>query len=220
LLTKEREEIFMDQLMVALPKGRLLSPSIDLFARIGVTITDYEKKSRRLVFDADDRRYRFMIAKPFDVPTYVEYGIADIGIVGSDVLMEEDHDVHEPLDLWFGDCRLVLAAPRDKADDDLPLHSVHRVATKYPNVTKRYFASRGIQVETIKLYGSVELAPITGLSEMIVDLVQTGRTLEENGLVPIAEIAKVSARLTVNRASHKIRLKEISALTNELSEAN
>ncbi len=210
----------MDQLTVALPKGRLLSPSMDLFERIGVTITDYEKKSRRLVFDAYDGRYRFMIAKPFDVPTYVEYGIADIGIVGSDVLMEEDHDVHEPLDLRFGDCRLVLAAPSNRADDDLPLHSVHRVATKYPNVTKRYFASRGIQVETIKLYGSVELAPITGLSEMIVDLVQSGRTLEENGLVPIAEIAKASARLIVNRASHKIRLKEIGALINELSEAS
>ena len=210
----------MDQLTVALPKGRLLAPSIDLFARIGVTITDYESKSRRLVFDADDGRYRFVIAKPFDVPTYVEYGIADVGIVGSDVLMEEDHDVHEPLELRFGECRLVLAAPRDRADDELPLHSVHRVATKYPNLTKRYFASRGIQVETIKLYGSVELAPITGLSEMIVDLVQTGRTLEENGLVPMAEIAKASARLIVNRASHKIRLKEIGALIDELSEAN
>jgi len=208
----------MDQLTVALPKGRLLSPSMDLFKRIGVTITDYESKSRRLVFDADDGRYRFMIAKPFDVPTYVEYGIADIGIVGSDVLMEEDHDVHEPLDLRFGGCSLVLAAPRDRADDDLAVHSVHRVATKYPNLTKRYFASRGIQVETIKLYGSVELAPITGLSEMIVDLVQTGRTLEENGLVPMAEIAKASARLIVNRASHKIRLKEIGALIGELSE--
>ena len=210
----------MDQLTVALPKGRLLPPSIDLFERIGVTITDYESKSRRLVFDADDGRYRFVIAKPFDVPTYVEYGIADVGIVGSDVLMEEDHDVHEPLELRFGECRLVLAAPRDRADHELPLHSVHRVATKYPNLTQRYFASRGIQVETIKLYGSVELAPITGLSEMIVDLVQTGRTLEENGLVPIAEIAKASARLIVNRASHKIRLKEIGALINALSEAN
>ncbi len=209
----------MDQLMVALPKGRLLSPSIDLFKRIAVTITDYEKKSRRLVFDADDGRYRFMIAKPFDVPTYVEYGIADIGIVGSDVLMEEDHDVHEPLDLRFGNCSLVLAAPRERADDGLPLHSVHRVATKYPNLTKRYFASRGIQVETIKLYGSVELAPATGLSELIVDLVQTGRTLEENGLVPIAEIAKASARLIVNRASHKIHLEAIDALIDALSEA-
>jgi len=208
----------MDQLMVALPKGRLLPPSIDLFERIGVTITDYEAKSRRLVFDADDGRYRFMIAKPLDVPTYVEYGIADIGIVGSDVLMEEDHDVHEPLDLRFGECSLVLAVPRDRADDDLAVHSVHRVATKYPNLTKRYFSSRGIQVETIKLYGSVELAPATGLSEMIVDLVQTGRTLEENGLVPIAEVAKASARLIVNRASHKIRLNEIDALINELSE--
>lgn len=209
----------MDQLTVALPKGRLLAPSIDLFKRIGVTITDYETKSRRLVFDADGGRYRFVIAKPFDVPTYVEYGIADVGIVGSDVLMEEDHDVHEPLELRFGNCCLVLAAPRDRADDELPLHSVHRVATKYPNLTKRYFTSRGIQVETIKLYGSVELAPITGLSEMIVDLVQTGRTLEENGLVPIAEIAKASARLIVNRASHKIHLEAIGALIDALSEA-
>jgi len=209
----------MDQLMVALPKGRLLSPSIDLFERIGVTIADYEEGSRRLVFDAGDGRFRFMIAKPFDVPTYVEYGIADVGIVGSDVLMEEDHDVHEPLDLRFGDCRLVLAAPRDKADGDLPLHSVHRVATKYPNLTKRYFASRGIQVETIKLYGSVELAPATGLSEMIVDLVQTGRTLEENGLIPMVEVAKASARLIVNRASHKIHLEAIGALIDTLSEA-
>ena len=209
----------MDQLTVALPKGRLLSPSIDLFERIGVTITDYETKSRRLVFDADDGRYRFMIAKPFDVPTYVEYGIADVGIVGSDVLMEEDHDVHEPLDLRFGDCSLVLAVPRERADDGLPLHSVHRVATKYPNLTKRYFASRGIQVETIKLYGSVELAPATGLSEMIVDLVQTGRTLEENGLIPMVEVAKASARLIVNRASHKIHLEAIGALIDTLSEA-
>jgi len=210
----------MDQLMVALPKGRLLPLSIDLFERIGVTITDYEEKSRRLFFEADDGGYRFMIAKPLDVPTYVERGIADVGIVGSDVLMEEDHDVHEPLDLRFGECSLVLAVPRDRADDELPLHSVHRVATKYPNLTKRYFASRGIQVETIKLYGSVELAPITGLSGMIVDLVQTGRTLGENGLVPIAEIAKASARLIVNRASHKIRLNEISALIDALSEVS
>jgi len=210
----------MDRLTVALPKGRLLPPSLDRFERIGVAITDYKQESRRLIFDADDGRYRFLIAKPFDVPTYVEYGIADVGVVGSDVLMEEDYDVHEPLDLQFGDCRLVLAAPRDRAGEGLPLHSVHRVATKYPTLTKRYFASRGIQVETIKLYGSVELAPITGLSEMIVDLVQTGRTLEENGLVPIAEIATASARLIVNRASHKIRLTEIVALIDALSEVN
>lgn len=209
----------MDPLTIALPKGRLLSPSLDLFRRIGVMIPDYGSRSRRLAFDTEDGRYRFMIAKPFDVPTYVEYGIADLGIVGSDVLMEEDRDVHEPLELLFGGCCLVLAAPRDRADDVLPLHSVHRVATKYPNITRRYFASRGIQVETIRLYGSVELAPITGLAEMVVDLVQTGRTLEENGLVPIAEIARVSARLIVNRASHTIRLEEISAVVSALSEA-
>lgn len=209
----------MTMLMVALPKGRLLAPSVELLGRVGVTSVGFREESRRLVFDSDDGRYRFLIAKPLDVPTYVEYGIADVGIVGSDVLMEVECDVHEPLDLRFGHCKIVLAEPREADHDSLPVHTVHRVATKYPNITRRYFARRGIQVETIKLYGSVELAPLSGLSEMIVDLVETGTTLSDNGLEPTVEIAKTSARLIVNRASHKIHLRAISDLVAALSEA-
>lgn len=206
----------MKRLTVALPKGRLLAPSLELFRKIGVKINNYEASMRRLVFDADDEIYRFMIVKPFDVPTYVEAGIADLGIVGGDVLMEVDRDVYEPLDLEFGRCKLVFAAREEQAIRDISPHCVYRVATKYPNITKRYFSSRGIQVEVVRLYGSVELGPITGLAEMIVDLVETGRTLAENGLVPIAEIARSSARLIVNRASHKINLEAISSLIEEM----
>lgn len=207
----------MDGLTIAIPKGRLLVPTLELFARVGVTVSEHVEGSRALVFFADDNRYRFLIAKPLDVPTFVEYGTADLGVVGDDVLMEEEHDVHQPLDLGYGACRLVLAAPQEKANEELALHTVHRVATKYPNTTKRYFAGRGLQVETIKLHGSVELAPMTGLSSLIVDLVQTGMTLRKNGLTPIAEIASTSARLVANRASYKIRFGEIGALIRDLS---
>lgn len=206
----------MRRLTVALPKGRLLPPSLELFRKIEVKINDYKAGMRKLLFEADDGSYRFMVVKPFDVPTYVEYGIADLGIVGGDVLMEVGRDIYEPLDLKFGQCKLVLAAPKEQATWDFSPHSVHRVATKYPNLTKRYFLSKGIQVEIIRLYGSVELGPLTDLAEMIVDLVETGRTLRENGLIPIAEVASSSARLIVNRASHKINLNRISSLVDEL----
>ena len=209
----------MQQLTVAVPKGRLLAPTFDLFARIGVAISGYSEDSRALVFSADDGRYRFLIAKPIDVPTFVEYGAADLGIVGSDILMEEEHDVLQPLDLRYGACRLVLAAPLESAGEALALHRVHRVATKYPKIAARHFACRGLQVETIKLYGSVELTPSTGLSSLIVDLVQTGATLKDNGLTEIAEIASTSARLIANRASHKIRFDEIGAVIRQLTEA-
>jgi ATP phosphoribosyltransferase len=206
----------MKSLTVALPKGRLLISSLELFKKIGVRINDYEDNMRRLIFDSDEGSHKFMIVKPFDVPTYVEYGIADLGIVGGDVLMETGRDVYEPLDLKFGRCKLVLAVPKEQATLDISLHSNYRVATKYPNITKRYFLNRGIQVEVIRLYGSVELGPITGLAEMIVDLVETGRTLRENGLVPIAEISSTSAKLIVNRASHKINFNRIRALIERL----
>lgn len=208
----------MKRLTVALPKGRLLAPSLDLFKKIGVKINNYEVGMRRLLFDADDGTYRFMIVKPFDVPIYVEYGVADLGIVGRDVLMEIGANIYEPLDLKFGCCKLMLAVPKEQATEGISLHSNYRVATKYPNITKRYFSSRGIQVEVIRLFGSVELGPITGLTEMIVDLVETGRTLKENGLVPVAEVASSSARLIINRASYKINLKRIISLTEELKE--
>lgn len=208
----------MQRLTVAVPKGRLLAPTLDLLGRIGLILAGYTEDSRALVFSSDDDRYRFLVAKPMDVPTFVEYGTADLGIVGSDVLMEEEHDVLQPLDLRYGVCRLVLAAPKESAGEALALHTVHRVATKYPNTTARYFARRGLQVETIKLYGSVELAPNTGLSSLIVDLVQTGATLKENGLITIAEIDSTSARLIANRASHKIRFDEIGTVIRQLTE--
>jgi len=209
----------MRQLTVAVPKGRLLVPTFDLLTRIGVTISVYSEDSRALVFSSDDGQYRLLIAKPMDVPTFVEYGAADLGIVGSDILMEGEHDILQPLDLRYGVCRLVLAAPQESADDSLALHRVHRVATKYPNSTARYFARRGLQVETVKLYGSVELAPSAGLSTLIVDLVQTGATLKQNGLTAIAEVASTSAWLISNRASHKIRFAEIATLIRKLTEA-
>ncbi len=207
----------MERLTIAVPKGRLLEPTLALFSRVGLTARVAEK-SRALVVPSDDGRARFLIAKPMDVPTFVEHGTADVGVVGSDVLAEEEHDVLQPLDLRFGACRLVLAAPRDAAPGSLPPHAVHRIATKYPNTTSRYFARRGLQAETIHLYGSVELAPSTGLSTLIVDLVQTGATLRENGLEVIDEIAATSARLVVNRAAHKIRFAKIDALVRALSQ--
>ncbi len=209
----------MRQLTIALPKGRLLPTAIESFARIGVTLSGYSRDSRALVFSSDDGSCRFLIAKPMDVPTFVEYGAADLGVVGSDVLMEAEHDVLRPLDLRYGGCRIVLAAPQESADEPLALHTVHRVATKYPNITARYFAGRGLHVETIKLYGSVELAPSTELSSLIVDLVQTGVTLRENGLVVVDEIASTSAWLIANRASHKIRFAEVTDVIRQLTEA-
>lgn len=208
----------MDRLTIAVPKGRLLAPTLDLFARIGLA-AEYAEDSRALVVPSGDGRVRFLIAKPMDVPTFVEHGTADLGVVGSDILDEEPHDVLQPLDLRFGACRLVLATPHDAATAPLARHAVHRVATKYPNTAARYFARRGLQAETIKLYGSVELAPSTGLSALIVDVVQTGATLRENGLVVIDEIATTSARLIADRAAHKIRFAEVDGLIRALSEA-
>jgi len=209
----------VSRLTVALAKGRLLGSAIELFERMGVKTSAFDRDSRCLVFDSDDHRFEFLLAKPLDVPTYVEYGIADVGIVGSDVLMEAERDVLEPLDLGIGLCRIVLAERADRPIGGNGSSTVRRVGTKYPRITERYFAERGVQVETIKLYGSVELAPRTGLADMIVDLVETGRTLDANGLVVTAEVSRSSARLIVNRASHKIHLATIGALIKGLREA-
>jgi len=151
------------------------------------------------------------------VPTYVEYGCADIGVVGKDTLLEQGKDLYEPLDLKFGYCRLVVAEPKELMQDDDPSNwSNIRVATKYPNVTERYFAAKGIQVELIKLYGSIELAPLVGLSERIVDLVSTGATLRDNGMVEVETIAEVTTRLIVNRASLKTKHERISRIIDGL----
>jgi len=209
----------MNRLTVALPKGRLLRSAMELFQTVGADFGSFTERSRKLIVDDTTGQYRFMMAKPFDIPTYVEYGTADLGIVGSDVLMEEARDVIEPLDLRFGECRLVLAVPSFRASEELARHKIHRIATKYPRITSRYFEALGLQVETIKLYGSVELAPLSGLAEMIVDLVETGRTMKDNGLVPIAEVASSSARFIVNRASHKLYFDRINTLIERLTEA-
>lgn len=196
---------------LALPKGRLLRPALELLDRMGIDGVD--AASRKLIFADERRGLRILILKPSDIPAYVEYGAADLGIVGKDILLEQEPDVYEPLDLGFGSCRLVVAEPEELwRRDDPAKWSWVRVATKYPNLTERYFSERGIQVELIRLDGSVELAPLVGLADRIVDLVQSGETLRANGLVEVAEILRSTARLIVNRASLKTGYGAISAL--------
>jgi len=197
-------------LTLALPKGRLLKPALELLTRLGLDGVDVA--SRKLIFTDQRSGLRVLILKPADIPTYVEYGAADLGIVGRDILLEQEPDVYEPLDLGFGFCRLVVAEPEELwGRDDPAKWSWVRVATKYPNLTERYFSERGIQVELVRLDGSIELAPLLGLADRIVDLVQSGETLRANGLVEVAEIIRSTARLIVNRASLKTGYGPISA---------
>jgi ATP phosphoribosyltransferase len=198
-------------LTVALPKGRLLDPALQLLCAMG--IQGLEADTRKLLLADAERDLRFIFLKPADIPTYVQYGAADLGIVGKDILAEQQPDVYEPVDLGFGFCRLVVAEPRELWERDDPAKwSWVRVATKYPALTERYFSERGIQVEMIRLDGSIELAPLVGLAERIVDLVQSGETLRANGLVEVAEIMTSTARLIVNRASLKTAHARVNAL--------
>jgi len=202
-------------LTLALPKGRLLGSALELMRALGVDGIDAE--SRKLIFSDEGRGLRLLFLKPADIPAYVTYGAADLGIVGKDILAEQDPDVYEPLDLGFGVCRLVVAEPRELwAHDDPAKWSWVRVATKYPRTTERYFSQRGIQVEIVRLDGSIELAPLVGLADRIVDLVQSGKTLRANGLVEVAEIACSTARLIVNRASMKTEYAAVTALIRDL----
>lgn len=206
-----------DWITIAIPKGRILEESVELFGRIGIDCQELLSDSRKLIFENQEQRMRYMIVRATDVPTYVEYGSADLGIVGKDTLMEQGKDVYEPLDLKFGYCRMMVAEPANLAKTDDPSSWSHvRIATKYPHVTEKYFASKGIQVEIIKLYGSIELAPLVGLSERIVDLVSTGETMRQNGLVEIETIAEITTRLIVNRASLKTKHKRISEIIKNL----
>jgi ATP phosphoribosyltransferase len=202
-------------LTLALPKGRLLDPALLLLREVGVDGIDTD--SRRLIFVDAARRLRLIVLKPADVPTYVAYGAADVGIVGKDILLEQEPDVYEPLDLGFGVCRLCVAEPRQLWERDDPARwSWVRVATKYPRLTERYFSARGIQVEIVRLDGSIELAPLVGLADRIVDLVQSGETLRANGLVEVAEIARSTARLIVNRAALKTSYTAVNRLLEEM----
>jgi ATP phosphoribosyltransferase len=205
-----------DTLTVALSKGKLLEPALELFKRVGLAPKDISADSRRLVFEHPASGTTIMIVRPSDVPTYVEYGAVDVGVVGADVLMEQATDVYEPLDLGFGACRLAVAAPESAVERN-GRHGIKlRVATKYPNMTERFFTQKGIPIEIIKLYGSVELAPLVGLADRIVDLVSSGKTLRAHNLVVTDVIAESTARLIVNRASLKLKHKRVNGLIEAL----
>jgi ATP phosphoribosyltransferase len=195
----------MPSLTIAIAKGRLQDDTLDMFRRAGIALAEESLASRRLLIEDDSGQYNFIFVKPFDVPVYVEYGIADAGVCGLDVLMEYSADVQEPVDLGFGRCRLVVAGKSESAERGYNPLTTLRVATKYPRVTADYFQRKGVPVELINLSGSVELAPLLGLSEHIVDLVETGRTLRENDLVIIDTIVESTARLIVNRASYHLK---------------
>jgi ATP phosphoribosyltransferase len=195
----------------------MMEQALDLWGRLGASIGEDDSRSRRLILPSMDGRFEFLPVKNHDVPTYVESGVADAGVVGMDVLLEREPDVLVPLDLGFGVCRLAVAAPTGTPYPHLPGAVTPRVATKYVETARRFFAGRGMQVELVRITGSVELAPLLGLSHWILDLVETGRTLRENGLEVVDTAFGSSARLIVNRASHKLRLDEHQRLIRELS---
>lgn len=207
----------MDYLTIALTKGRLAYKTLDLFEKVGITCEEMrDKNSRKLIFANEDLGVRFFLAKANDVPTYVEYGAADIGISGKDTIMEEGRKLYEVMDLGFGKCTMCVCGP-ESAGELLKHHELIRVATKYPNIAKDYFYNKKHQtVEIIKLNGSIELAPLVGLSEVIVDIVETGSTLRENGLTVLEEICDLSARVIINQVSMKRENQRITKLIKDL----
>lgn len=207
----------MRYLTFALGKGRLAKQTLELFEKIGITCEEMkDKDSRKLIFTNEELQLRFFLAKGPDVPTYVEYGAADIGIVGEDTILEEGRKVHEVLDLGYGKCRMCVCG-YESAKPLLKHHEIIRVATKYPNIAKDYFYNKKHQtVEIIKLNGSIELAPIVGLSEVIVDIVETGSTLRENGLEVLEEVCPLSARMIVNPVSMRMESDRIKDLLKKL----
>ncbi len=207
----------MNRITIALAKGRLAKEAISLFEKIGIKVPEiHDKDSRKLIFTDRKKQFDFFLAKAQDVPTYVEYGAADIGIVGSDIIVEEGRKLYEVLDLQFGRCRMCVCGP-EEAESVLRSNELIRVATKYPNTARDYFFNQKKQtVELIKLNGSIELAPIVGLSEVIVDIVETGSTLKENGLTVLTEICPISARMVVNQVSMKMESERISSLIRSL----
>lgn len=209
----------MRYLTFALGKGRLANKTLEMFEKIGITCEEMkDKDTRKLIFVNEDLKLRFFLSKGPDVPTYVEYGAADIGIVGRDTIIEEARNIYEVLDLGFGKCRMCVCGP-ESARDLLQHHEQIRVATKYPKIAKDYFYNKKHQtVEIIKLNGSIELAPIVGLTDVIVDIVETGSTLRENGLTVLEEVCPLSARMVVNPVSMKMEQERIGKLISNLRE--
>ena len=207
----------MRYITFALAKGRLAKKTLEMFEQIGITCEEMkDESSRKLIFTNEELGLRFFLAKANDVPTYVEYGAADIGIVGKDTILEEGRNLYEVYDLGIGKCRMCVCGP-ESARRYLNGHELIRVATKYPNIAKEYFYNKKHQtVEIIKLNGSIELAPIVGLSEVIVDIVETGTTLRENGLCVLDEVCDLSARMVVNQVSMKMENERILKIINDL----
>jgi ATP phosphoribosyltransferase len=204
-----------DLLTIALPKGRVLRAVAPLFARAGADAGALLADDRTLIRESGDAGLRFLLLKPDDVPTYVEYGAADLGVCGRDVLLERPSDLYRPLDLGVGRCRMIVAGVAGRP----PPAGVPRVATKYPRCAAEHFASRGVQAEVISVHGSVELAPLVGLADLIVDLVETGATLAQNGLDERDEIARISSVLVANRAAYKLRHDRVRPLVDALRAA-
>jgi ATP phosphoribosyltransferase len=214
-----------DSLTIALSKGRILDDTLPLLAAAGIEPLDDPRKSRKLIFDTNQPGIKLVIIRAADVPTFVEFGAADLGVAGKDVLMEHDGDLFELLDLGIARCRLMVAEPADMAANDDPASWTRlRIATKYVKIARRFFAAKGIQTEIIKLYGSMELAPLVGLADRIVDLVDTGNTLRANNLVEIEHIADISSWLVGNTASMKLKhdrmQSTVAAIASALDAAN
>jgi ATP phosphoribosyltransferase len=201
-------------LTLAVPKGRILKVLAPLLRQAGISADCLLTEDRRLVRENEDQSMRFLLLKPDDVPTYVEYGSADLGVVGRDTLLERNYELYQPVDLRVGACRMVVAAPMGAVIPTVP-----RVATKYPRIAQKYFASRGMQAEVIFVQGSVELAPVTGLADLIVDLVETGTTLRENGLEERELICPISSLLVANRSLFKLHHERIAPLVDGLRRA-
>lgn len=208
----------LEQISIALPKGRLAEETLALMTKAGLA-TPRGESGRRLVISGSDGALRFILAKPMDVATFVEYGAADLGVCGMDTLRESGRNVYEPLLLPFGRCRVSLAGPEDRQDLPLRYESQPRVATKYPRIATDFFRARGVNAEIIPLHGSVELGPLVGLADLIVDVVQTGNTLTENGLAEYRVIMECQAVLIANRASYRLKSARIGAIIDLLRDA-
>ncbi|ABK61899.1 MULTISPECIES: ATP phosphoribosyltransferase [Clostridium] len=207
----------MKKVKIALTKGRLEEKAIEIFKDIGVNVDELLNKGRKLIFHSENKEYNieFFLVKAPDVTTYVDYGAADIGIVGKDTLMEKEKDFYEVMDLKIGKCKFAVATLPEI--DIYKGYNIKKIATKYPKVARKYFRNKGIDVELIKIEGSVELAPIVGLADAIVDIVETGSTLKENGLVVVEDICNISARMIVNKTSMKTKQNEISKIIENVN---
>ncbi|MDD2211759.1 MAG: ATP phosphoribosyltransferase [Clostridia bacterium] len=208
------------KLTMALPKGKLFTPAKILLERCGFSYPELSDQSRTLIFTDERKEAAYIICRPTDIPTYVEHGAADLGIVGKDSIIEAGKNLYELVDLKFGYCRFVVAVPQDKLSPEgrFLWQPGFRIATKFPAVAREYLHKQGLQAEIIKLHGNIELAPRVGLAEAIVDIVSTGRTLKENNLVPLEYIGEATARLIVNRASYRLKAQRINELVTAIKE--